>query len=234
VNIERGIILSAIIIVAGAMFSENVWNALAALGTLGAVGAALYIGPYRDYRKRPILEFDFYEKKPPHLRQVMPNKDGVGPKGTLYPISIKITNNGRATARNAQVIISSVWTFDNDQWTAQSNWIPIPVKWALDEGNPRPTEEKDLVPYRPYVFNLGVMTSLNPTLLGLRTLISPRNQPILYGPGRYCFEVMVCTEGIREPYKRNFYVTWSGGCTSKLSETEKTIIVEMKEKPPVK
>ena len=231
---ERGIILAAVIIAVTAAFLGNIWEALTALSTLGAVAAALYIGPYREYRKRPILEMDFYEKRPPHIRQIMPHKDGAGANGTLYPISIRITNKGKTTAKNTQVLISSVWTFENDKWEAHANWIPIPVRWALNEVNPRPTEEKDLVPYRPYVFYLAVMSSLNPKLLVLRTLISPRHQPILYGPGRYCFEVMVCAEGIQKPFKKNFYVTWSGGCTKILSETEKTITVEMKDKPPVR
>jgi hypothetical protein len=231
VNIERGIIIAAVIIVIGAAFNGKVWDALTALGTLGAVGAALYLGRYREHLKRPILEIDFYEKRPPHLRQVPPFRNGVKQTGSLYPISIRLTNVGKTIAKNAQVVINSMWTYQNDKWIIHPNWIPVVVQWALDEMNPHPSETKDLVPYRSYVFNLGVINSLEPNIIELKILISPGNQLTWYEPGKYCFEVMVCAEGIGEPLKRYFYTTWSGGCSVDMAETEKTIIVEMKNSP---
>jgi hypothetical protein len=144
VNIERGIIIAAVIVVIGAATIGNVWNALTALGTLGAVGVALYLGMYREYLKRPILEIDFYEKRPPHLRQVPPYRNGVKQAGSLYPISIRLTNVGKTIAKNAQVVINSMWTYQNDKWIIHPNWIPVPVKWALDEMNPHPSEAKNL------------------------------------------------------------------------------------------
>jgi len=234
VNIERGIIIAAVIIVIGAAFNGNLWAALTALGTLGAVGVALYLGIYREHLKRPILEIDFYEKRPPHLRQIPQHVVGNSKPESLYPISIRIKNVGKTIAKNAQVVINGIWSFENGKWITHPNWIAVPVKWALDEMNPHPSEAKDLVPYRPYVFNLGVIRTFEPNILELKILISPLNQSIRYEPGNYCFEAMVCAEGIEGPIKKYFYIKWNGGCSIILVEAENSIQVEMKDNPPLK
>jgi hypothetical protein len=228
----QAILLAAIIIVVGAAFFGKVWEVMTAIGTLGAAGVALYLGVFREYLMRPVIELKFYERIPPHLRQTPRYENNVKSSGYLYPISIGVTNTGRITAKNTSVVIKQMWTFNGSHWIRHPNWIPAPIRWALDEKNPSPSDMKDLVPHRPYVFNLAALDSTTPNILDLKFFISPGNQLTWYETGYYCFAVMVCAEGIGKPVMKFFYVNWEGGADTDLEHTRQRIHVRMEDGPP--
>jgi hypothetical protein len=225
----QAILLAAIIVVIGAALFGKVWEAMTAVGTILAAVVALYLGVFREYLMRPVIELKFSEKIPPHLRQTPRYVENVKSSGNLYPISVGATNTGGATAKNTSVFIKQMWTFNRNVWIPHPNWIPAPIQWAL---GPNRSDMKDLVPHRPYVFNLAVLDSENPNILDLKFFITPGNQLTWYEIGYYCFAVMVCAEGIGKPLMKYFYINWEGGADTDLEHTRQKIQVRIEDTPP--
>jgi hypothetical protein len=228
-------ILVAITLVVSAFYGGKFWEALTAIGTIGAVGVALYLNPYLEHKKRPIIKLALYESSAPHLRQTprFNRHNGQQLSGCMYPISVGVTNIGGVTAKNASIVASQVWTYKDNKWEPQPAWIPAPIEWALDERTPNRSDIKNLVPHRPYVFNLALLDSeSSPDFLRLRFYMSPGNQPELFPPGHYCLEVMICAEGIGNPVSKYFYINWKGKASRNLTETQKQIEVRMEDFAP--
>lgn len=96
------------------------WPALTAIGTVGAVVVALYLGPLRDRRRRPEL----------HLQagvvQVL-NRDTQAPgSASLAVATLRVSNRrGRDTASDVEVVVQSV--------SADGQLLPLairPLMWS--------------------------------------------------------------------------------------------------------
>lgn len=238
-SIPLAVIIAAIIIVLGAyLVGESIWNALTAIGTIGAVVLALYLQLFRTRRQRPILEIGLFEPSPPHLRQTPGTNIKTGKViGTLYPLSIRLENTGRTLAKNAQPLITAMGYTEDGAWKTHPNWIAAPLRWGLDEyailATGRPTEEKDLVPHRPYFFNLGLLGTDDPRSFRLNPINMPGGQQTLYDPGEFCFELTVFAEAA-EPAKKYFNIQWDGECTDNFEEVKKKIRIHLRDRPPWK
>jgi hypothetical protein len=79
------------------------WPALTAVGTVGAVVVALYLGPFRDRRRRPVLQLAF------GVVQVL-NRDTQAPgSASLAVATLRVSNRPRRdTASYVEVVVQSV------------------------------------------------------------------------------------------------------------------------------
>ncbi|MGC9221926.1 MAG: hypothetical protein ACP5H2_11355 [Solirubrobacteraceae bacterium] len=79
------------------------WTALTAVGTVGAVVVALYLGPFRERRSRPLLEMR------PGVVQVL-NRDTRAPgSASLAIATLRVSNRpGRNTASAVEVVVQAV------------------------------------------------------------------------------------------------------------------------------
>lgn len=101
------------------------WSALTAIGTVGAVVVALYLGPLRDRRRRPVLDLE------PGVVQVL-NRDTQAPGSTSLAVaSLRVSNRrGRDTASDVEVVVQAV-SVDGQQ-------LPLgirPLLWSQAFGN---------------------------------------------------------------------------------------------------
>ena len=114
----------------------------------------------------------FFEPDPPHLRQTPETNIATGERlGTLYPLSIRLENKGRTIAKNARALITAMGMISEGKWETQTNWVAPYILWALDEPALRsgqPTQDRHLVPERPYIFNLGQLGTRYPDVFILR------------------------------------------------------------------
>jgi hypothetical protein len=225
------------------------WKALAAVGTISAVFWAVYHQGILAWIDRPILKVvEPYEPEPPHLRKV-PLRfkerriiDGriaeiEVARVTSYQLSIQIKNTGKTTARNTAVLVSNMGRFKDGKWDIQPNWIPAPVRWALDVpadvGGEIPTEEKNLIPERPYAINLGALRMDYPNSFVLNVIIMPGNQDRAYEPGVFCFECTAFAEGADSTTKY-VCIEWKGGCSEDLEKVKERIKVSLEDRAPWK
>jgi len=122
-----------------------------------------------------------------------------------------------------------MWELIKGDWQKEKNGISVPLQWAAGEGKGR--EERNIIPRRPYYFNLGKISTQHPDhfiILDLPRLTAQRSK---FDAGEYCFEVIVTGEEVDLPPKC-FYVIWRGGCTANLKEVEQKFEVSMKDNPP--
>jgi hypothetical protein len=79
------------------------WPALTAVGTVGAVVVALYLGPFRDRRRRPALTLER------GVVQIL-NRDTQAPgSASLAVATLRVSNRrGRDTASDVEVAVQSV------------------------------------------------------------------------------------------------------------------------------
>jgi hypothetical protein len=212
------------------------WSALAAIGTISAVIWAIYHQGILAWINRPTLEIvGPYELEPPHLRRV-PITDQKGSEVDIsYQLSIQIENTGKAIAKSAQPLVSGMGRLVDEKWEVQANWIAAPIRWALDIaadiGGDLPTEERDLIPHRPYVFNFGSLRADSPSLFLLNTIAMPGNQDRVYKPGEFCFECKVFAEGA-DPVKKYFHIKWHGGFSREHEDVREIIQVHLEDRPP--
>lgn len=232
-----GCIIAASIIVAGAKYiGQDIWIALTAIGTVGAVIVAVFYPTIIQQWQKPKLEIDYFEPEPPHLRQTPVYQGGQLLQGVgLYPLSIRLTNTGKIPAKNAQPQITGMGEKIGGKWQTQKNWIPAPVRWGLDEvalmSTGRPTEEKDLIPERPYFFNFGVLRTDIPDEFLLNPIAMPGGQKTAYPIGEFCFELTVYAQGA-DPAKKYFHIEWKGGCTHNFKKVKTSIIIKTMDNPP--
>lgn len=256
IGLVAGFICFAVILLFGAhRIGHSVWEVvtavsatLAAVGTIGAVVTAIYLQLYLRHRRRPILQIvGPYEPTSPYLRraplrfretarsaggQLIP----VETLGSMsYQLSIRIKNTGKTIARNASIMITAMGRNKTQGWDVQPNWIETPVRWALDVpadiAGEIPTEERNLVPERPYVFNFGALRTDIPDYFSLNTLVMPGNQDSQYSSGEFCFEVIAFAEGAASVTKY-FHIVWSGGSNWDFEEVKRKIEVYLRDDPP--
>ena len=233
-------IATAVVVLALAIFVILIlkfnWVAIAALSTTAAVIWAVFHQGILAWLDRPRLEISLFESESPYLRQVTGRDPKTGkPVCVIYPLSIQLKNTGKTLAKNTQPLVTGMGCIIDAKWQTQDNWISAPIHWGLDVpsevGAEKPTEERDLVPHRPYVFNFGTMRTDYPDLFILNTIIMPGNQKRDYPPGEFCFELTVFAEGA-DPVKKYFHIEWDGGCTDKFDEVKEKIRIYLKDHPP--
>jgi hypothetical protein len=241
------ILFAAIILVIGAHFvNQSIWFALTAVGTISAVIWAVYHQGILAWINRPMLEIvGPYEPIPPHIRRVplrhtrkvLIEKETVEVEtlGSMsYQLSIQIKNKGKTIARSASVLVSGMGWIEDGKWKRRDDWIAAPIRWALDVpadiGGEIPTEEKDLVPERPYVSNLAALRTDKPESFLLNTIVMPGNQRSDYGPGEYCFKVELFAEGA-DRAEKYFHIKWTGDCTWDYQEVKKKLVVNLLDSP---
>jgi hypothetical protein len=216
-------------------------NPLIAAGTVGAavsaIWAVIYLEIFKPYFDRPILEIKQPGFKPLFYRQAPEINIQTGEQvGIGYYINILLKNTGKRTAKNCQTLLIGMWEVVQADWQKEENWISVPLRWAAGEENEydypgKLREERNMIPNRPYYFNLGKISTQHPDkfiILDLPRLTAQRSK---FDAGEYCFEVKVTGEEVDLPPKY-FYVIWRGGCTTNLKEVEQRFEVSMKDNPP--
>lgn len=152
------------------------------------------------------------------------------PVGLGFYVNIPLTNDGVTLAKRCQPMLTRVAAFQNGTWQREENWIPLGLRWALDELSLRPTEERSLVSGRPYIFNLGKVSTTDPTKFVLLPLLRPSAQSCEFNSGWYCFEVTVYCENA--PIVQSWYVVkWHGGISAQPTLDEVQNRLEVSELP---
>jgi len=219
-------------------FCKSWENPLIAAGTVGAaisaVWAIIYLEIIKPKYHRPKLEITEPGFEPKFYRKA-PIKDKSGVRIDYY-INILLKNIGNRTANNCQPLLIGMWKIIQQKPAKEENWISVPLQWAGGEkreyGTNKIREERNIIPHRPYYFNLGKISTNHPDEFVILYLPSLAGQRPKIGPGEYCFEVTVTGEEVDLP-RKYFYVTWRGGCTGDLDEVEQRFEVSMKDTPPV-
>ncbi len=224
---------------------ESLAKAFAASGTVSAVLWALYHQEIKCHRERPLLQIKTFELDIPYFRKA----DEIDYRtetisGYGYYINIPIENIGKRTAKNCQPIITAIAKYKNNIWEKEINWIPVPLSWAADEREYSegeiidgkvtkkfPKVERDLIPYRPYFFNLGRFRSHQPNSLEIMTatILTAQNQVFEFG--HYSFEIKIVAEETK-PEIRYFEIEWNVPCTLEFKEFRQKIKFEIKSRPP--
>jgi len=232
------ILLAAVVLVVGArLTNQSVWPPLIAIGSVGAVGVAIFQTLFLTWWRRPIMEIGVFGSIPPYLRKIPIRDDRTGQTvDVIYPLSLQVRNTGKTIARQAVPLLTGVGQLVDGVWKVQEAWIPVTLRfWVLDElvqrAAGKSTEERDLVPLRPYVFNLGFFSTSLPDSFHLGDVLIPRNQPNEYGPGDFCFELMAFAEGAA-PAKKYFWIHWKGGCSDEFDEVRRRVVVTPMDQPP--
>lgn len=219
-----------------ALTTKEVAEALIAAGTLGVVFWAIYDQQIKEYQDRPILRLMPFEQKPPYFREAT-QYVGSQPSGKGYYINLHLRNDGRTIAKSCQPLLNAQWRKREGEFQKEGNWLPLGLRWALDEqaieANRKATEEKNLVPNRPYFFDLGCVSNNNAKVFHLLTIVEPSAQKHLIDlePGDYCFEVLVTAEKCK-PEACYFYVKWKGEYPSSELEVENHIEIMQSRRHP--
>lgn len=245
-----GAILASIILTVGAkVVGGNLWSALTAIGTVGAVVWAIYHQTISERFRKPKLKIEPYEEDPPYLRPV--------PTGThekpvkSYILTFKLLNAGESVAEKAQPLLTRVWSFESGEWEPQPGWVPVPLRWVFDEiaqqsthleiptekgfakfqSTGKPTEEKDLIQHRPYLFSLGELSTRHPETFLILGVIFSRSQRDSYGTGLHCFEITAFAHKV-DPVSKYVKLKWDGGCTDDFEEVKKKVEIQLSDIPP--
>lgn len=114
--------------------------------------------------------------------------------GQAWYINSTITNVGGGIANHVQpVLTNAAERLPDKRWRRFPDWMALGLRWCLDEINGvqgTPTQDRHLVPHRPYEFDLGKLSTYLPSAkFQLCSLILPAAQPNEFGAGEYCFEI---------------------------------------------
>jgi hypothetical protein len=211
------------------LITRSNWVGLAAVGMVGVVLWAVYHQGILEWLGRPKLEMMPFEMKPPLFQKAPEYHPNTSQRvGSRFCINVQIRNTGETSAKSCQPVVTAMGKFDAGEWQEKEDWIPVSLEWALDESsNPslgKPKEERDLVPQRPYHFNLGSISTTDPHAFKLLLRVGATAQEARFLRGQYCFEVTVFAEKAK-PVTKYFHVKWVGGCTDGFEEVLKRIKV---------
>ena len=212
------------------------WVGLAAIATLGAVIWAVYHQGILLWLERPRLQIMPFELEPPLFQKASEFHPTTSQRvGSGFYVNVELRNTGETLAKSCQPVVTAMGKFDAGKWQKQENWIPLSLEWILDElsrqAAGKPTEERDLVPYKPYHFNLGCVSTTDPHAFRLLVTINPSAQQTRFLRGQYCFEITVFAEKVK-PCTKYFHVKWVGECTDNLEEVKTKIRVFTENDPP--
>lgn len=145
-------------------------NPLIAAGTVGAAVAAvwaiIYLEIMKPYFKCPKLEMKEPGHEPKFIKQA-PKIDNEGKLiSTDYYINIMLKNTGNRTANNCQPLLIGMSKIEQNKRIEEKNWLSVPLRWAGGEkkefGTNKIREERNIIPHRPYYFNLGKISTEQP------------------------------------------------------------------------
>ena len=212
------------------------WVGLAAIATLGAVIWAVYHQGILLWLERPRLQIMPFELEPPLFRKASEFHPTTSQRvGSGFYVNVELRNTGETLAKSCQPVVTAMGKFDAGKWQKQENWIPLSLEWILDElsrqAAGKPTEERDLIPHKPYHFNLGCVSTTDPHAFRLLVTINPSAQQTRFLRGQYCFEIKVFAEKVK-PCTKYFHVKWVGECTDNLEEVKTKIRVFTENDPP--
>ncbi len=234
----------SIIVVLLISYSCKKWeNPLIAAGTVGAAVSAIwtviYLEIIKSYFDRPIIEIREPGFKPLFYRGAPEVDMNTGKQvGIGYYINILLINAGNQTAKNCQPLLTSKWERVLDGWEHTKDWIPVALRWAAGEDSEyvqdiqkvvivkKIREERNIIPKRPYYFNLGCISTTHAGEFRILQVIGLTGQKNIFGPGEYIFEVTVTGEQF-DPIVRYFRVRWDGECTEDLNDVERKFFVSM-------
>ena len=160
----------------------------------------------REEAQKPKLELpDMCVRR---TKEIDNSRGGVELGSACY-INCTIQNVGGSIARSVQPVLTDVAErLPDRRWRRHADWIPLGLRWTLDENNlvrGEPTQDRYLVPNRPYMFDLGKVSTYSPDpKFELSTLIKPTAQKNDFGTGEYCFEVTAYSENA--PPTRSWYL----------------------------
>lgn len=218
------------------LITQSNWVGLSAIGIFGVGLWAVYHQGILEWLGRPKLQMMPFDMRPPLFQKAPELHPNTRQRvGSRFSINVPLRNAGETTASGCQPVVTAMGKFDAGEWQKQDDWIPIGLEWALEESSRstlgRPTEEKDLVPRRPYHFCLGSISTTDPHAFRISSTVASPAQDARFLRGQYCFEVTVFAEKAR-PVQAYFHVKWIGGCTDDLEEVEKRIKVSAEVDPP--
>jgi hypothetical protein len=230
-------------------------KAFAAIGTISAVIWALYHQEIKRHIERPKLEIKGFKMDIPFFRRIpkeLPADSSMveGIINATYYINIPLENTGKRSAKNCTPILMSLSKMQKGKWEQEINWIPLPLQWAADERELTdrevistkinleehnyetrsikiPKAERDIIPYRPYFFNLGFFNN-KADFLKLLTVMDLIAQDHKISSGEYIFEIKIIAEEI-EPITKYFYFSWNGACTANYEDMKRNVILEIRE-----
>jgi hypothetical protein len=159
----------------------------------------------REEARKPKLEFPaIFVRRTTEID----NSRGVE-LGPAWYVNSTIRNVGGSIAKTVQpVLTAAAERLPDGRWRQNTDWIPLGLRWCLDEINAvrgEPTQDRYLVPNRPYMFDLGkVSTYLAAPKFELATLIRPMAQQHDFATGEYCFEVTAYSENAQPT--RSWYI----------------------------
>jgi hypothetical protein len=225
---------------------DNLAKAFAAIGTISAVIWALYHQEIKHFIDRPELQINNIQLDYPYFHAVFQH-----PFDVDYYINIPLINNGKRTAKYCTPILFSIFKKDSDdEWKQIQNWLPRPLYWAVDEREFEDVViedasqtlkrkiarvERNIVPNRPYFFNLGMFDvgkdMLSPCQFVLLTLPPIKEQRDIYSEGHYCYELKVIGEEI-EPLIKYIYLQWRWDCKPPMTTRPEIIIWKIEDNPP--
>jgi hypothetical protein len=215
---------------------QSNWIALLAIGVLGAVLWALYHQGVVTLLERPSLQIMPFELEPPLFRKSPEFHPTTSQRvGSGFYVNVELRNMGETLAKSCQPVVTAMGKFDAGKWQKQEDWIPLTLEWVLDElsrhVSGKPTEERDLIPHKPYNFNLGCVSTTDPHAFRLLVTIVPSAQQARFTRGQYCFEITVFAEKAK-PATKYFHVKWAGECTDNFEEVKTKIRVFAENDPP--
>lgn len=210
---------------------DYVWRALAAIGTISAVVVALFYPSLSEWYQRPILEMH----SPKYSNEYIRWGQQVGGGNFFCYVDIEVQNKGKTVADKCQPFLTAVAEKKQDQWQIEPNWVPIGLKWILGHSymgsNRRATEEKNLVPNRPYIFSLGSVREGRDTTFALAYYLCPTGQRDKFIPGEYCFEITVFAANTKM-VKKYYYISWRGGFSSDAKDFKKHLVIDVSNQSP--
>ena len=184
-----------------------------------------------EQKSRPALQIkDFSRRITPESSRTTHEQVATG----LY-VTCNLVNIGITSARGCQPILTACARRNADnEWRQLRDWLPLGLFWCLDEyslqASGRPTEERYLVPKRPYLFDLCNVTTRTPDRLYLRVIVTPSAQATDFPPGEYCFEVTVFSENA-DAVQAWYRVDWSGGITDAADARQHLMVEQLPRQP---
>lgn len=181
---------------------------------------------------RPKMELNWFEPESPHLVQqtgTALETMGLKPYKGLF-ITLELTNNGKEIASDAEADLTRVAKKAGaGGWNLQQDWIPVPLEWVLGPND----LQRDLIPERCYLINLGSFSTVRKGQLLLTYTISPESQRETFEPGEHCFEVSISATGAT-PLRKYIYATFAdfSGVTNPDGITPFIKKMELKDKAP--
>jgi hypothetical protein len=202
---------------------------LTAFGTVGAVLVAVFGTWFWTWWRRPILKMR-YEEREPFCRPTM-MVDLRDPRAPFpaYWVRVKITNEGRSTARGCKGHMTAVYT---PEGKVREDRDPVLLRWSV-AGMP---DEQGLAPLdlacgESQFLNVAYATAMSPNAAKIPT--HPQARPgfplELEANQRHHVTVVVYSDNA-EPTKADFVITY-GGTVDSLTMERVTAEVEGTREP---